>query len=119
MLSAFLGARPHQRAYPNHACVRPPGHQRKQGREREITRDEPRVSSSIVGTSRDPRFARLRAVLDPAHLLGPLSLSTPGSVLMSVEGISEKVESGPTRRRSNGLALKIIRQLSSHGCFPR
>src|SRR5262245_65085872 len=85
MLSAFLGARPHQRAYPNHACVRPPGHQRKQGREREITRDEPRVSSSIVGTSRDPRFARLRAVLDPAHLLGPLSLSTPGSVLMSVE----------------------------------
>src|SRR5262249_4431249 len=87
MLSAFLGARPHQRAYPNHACVRPPGHQRKQGREREITRDEPRVSSSIVGTSRDPRFARLRAVLDPAHLLGPLSLSTPGSVLMSVEEV--------------------------------
>src|SRR5262249_18735891 len=90
MLSAFLGARPHQRAYPNHACVRPPGHQRKQGREREITRDEPRVSSSIVGTSRDPRFARLRAVLDPAHLLGPLSLSTPGSVLMSVEVIGKR-----------------------------
>jgi hypothetical protein len=47
-----------------------------------------RLIALIVGASRDPRFTRLRAVLDPAHLLDPLSLSTPGSVLMSVEALA-------------------------------